>query len=299
MESLAQPPPPPGSLQTGGGGAASRLRLGEAAAGEGGCREAGEGGGRRNPSPPPAPAPAAAPRAASPSRAAEGGEAAEGAGLAVPESPGAAPALGSGPAGAGSGSSGAPSPPGEESRSLDSLESFSNLHSCCPSSSELNSDADEAVVAGASSGGPAPEPEGDRPAAGSQLLSASKERFPGQSVYHIKWVRWKEENTPVITQNENGPCPLLAIMNVLLLAWKVPAGGRHGGAGRAVPLGQRSGLPSQRGVRARRKVCVIYDKDIIKNAGEELLTRAGGDSTRGNGFKLAQGNSDTGFPGNL
>ncbi|NXB85373.1 MINY2 hydrolase, partial [Vidua chalybeata] len=114
-----------------------------------------------------------------------------------------------------------PSPPGEESRSLDSLESFSNLHSCCPSSSELNSDADEAVVAGASSGGPAPEPEGDRPAAGSQLLSTSKERFPGQSVYHIKWVRWKEENTPVITQNENGPCPLLAIMNVLLLAWKI------------------------------------------------------------------------------
>ncbi|NWW39283.1 MINY2 hydrolase, partial [Panurus biarmicus] len=131
-----------------------------------------------------------------------------------------------------------PSPPGEESRSLDSLESFSNLHSCCPSSSELNSDADEAVVAGASSGGPAPEPEGDRPAAGSQLLSASKERFPGQSVYHIKWVRWKEENTPVITQNENGPCPLLAIMNVLLLAWKVPGGrapwrGRAGGAARA------------------------------------------------------------------
>uniref|UniRef100_A0A0E9PD94 Ubiquitin carboxyl-terminal hydrolase n=1 Tax=Anguilla anguilla TaxID=7936 RepID=A0A0E9PD94_ANGAN len=30
-----------------------------------------------------------------------------------------------------------------------------------------------------------------------------------------------ERNTPIITQNENGPCPLLAIMNVLLLAWKV------------------------------------------------------------------------------
>ncbi|XP_050165810.1 ubiquitin carboxyl-terminal hydrolase MINDY-2 isoform X1 [Myiozetetes cayanensis] len=217
MESLAQPPPPPGSLQTGGGGATGRLRLGEAAAGgEGGCRQAEEGGGRRSPSPPPAPAPAAAARTASPARAAE-----DGAGLAVPESPGTAPGSESGPVGAGSGSSGAPSPPGEESRSLDSLESFSNLHSCCPSSSELNSDADETVVAGASSGGPAVEPEEDRPAAGSQLLSSSKERFPGQSVYHIKWVRWKEENTPVITQNENGPCPLLAIMNVLLLAWKI------------------------------------------------------------------------------
>ncbi|EPY83057.1 hypothetical protein CB1_000598001 [Camelus ferus] len=52
------------------------------------------------------------------------------------------------------------------------------------------------------------------------VLAASKERFPGQSVYHIKWIQWKEENTPIITQNENGPCPLLAILNVLLLAWK-------------------------------------------------------------------------------
>ncbi|XP_066514522.1 ubiquitin carboxyl-terminal hydrolase MINDY-2-like [Hoplias malabaricus] len=48
-----------------------------------------------------------------------------------------------------------------------------------------------------------------------------RDRGAGQSIYHIKWIRWKEENTPVITQNENGPCPLLAIMNVLLLAWKV------------------------------------------------------------------------------
>ncbi|XP_057254525.1 ubiquitin carboxyl-terminal hydrolase MINDY-2 [Pezoporus wallicus] len=226
MESLAQPPPPPGSLKTGGGGAASQLLLEEAAAGEGGCRDgpaaAEEGGGRRSPSPPRAPALAVVPCTTSPSLAPESSTpAAEGAGLAVLESPEAAPTSESGPAEAVSGSSGAPSPPGEESRSLDSLDSFSNLHSCCPSSSELNSDAEEAVVAGASSEGAAPEPEGDRPAAGSQLLSASKERFPGQSVYHIKWVRWKEENTPVITQNENGPCPLLAIMNVLLLAWKI------------------------------------------------------------------------------
>ena len=24
-----------------------------------------------------------------------------------------------------------------------------------------------------------------------QVLAASKERFPGQSVYHIKWIQWK------------------------------------------------------------------------------------------------------------
>eukprot|EP00075_Anas_platyrhynchos_P033672 XP_027322925.1 ubiquitin carboxyl-terminal hydrolase MINDY-2 isoform X1 [Anas platyrhynchos] len=225
MEGLAQPPPPPGSPQRGGGGAAGQLLLEEAAAGGGGggAGPAEAGGGRRSPSPRPAPE---APWPPSPPRAAED------AGPAEPGSPGAAEAEAeaagsgsgseSGPAGAGPGSSGAPSPPGEESRSLESLESFSNLHSGCPSSSELNSDAEEAAAAAeAAPGGPAPEPGGERPAAGAQLLPASKERFPGQSVYHIKWVRWKEENTPVITQNENGPCPLLAIMNVLLLAWKV------------------------------------------------------------------------------
>ncbi|KAG8575847.1 hypothetical protein GDO81_009687 [Engystomops pustulosus] len=80
------------------------------------------------------------------------------------------------------------------SQSCDSLESFSNLISC--PSSELNSEAAE------------------------EEAQAARERYPGQSVYHIKWIRWKEQSTPIVTQNENGPCPLLAIMNVLLLAWK-------------------------------------------------------------------------------
>ncbi|NXM76651.1 MINY1 hydrolase, partial [Serilophus lunatus] len=35
--------------------------------------------------------------------------------------------------------------------------------------------------------------------------------------YRVKWVSWKGQRTPVITQSENGPCPLLAIMNILLL----------------------------------------------------------------------------------
>ncbi|XP_043838756.1 ubiquitin carboxyl-terminal hydrolase MINDY-2 isoform X2 [Dromiciops gliroides] len=116
-------------------------------------------------------------------------------------------------------SSSVPSPPGE-SPSLDSLESFSNLHSC-PSSSEFCSEdgpepkGPEEIA----SGGAAPLCKEEGEAA--QVLAASKERFPGQSVYHIKWIQWKEENTPIITQNENGPCPLLAILNVLFLAWKV------------------------------------------------------------------------------
>lgn len=200
MESLAQPPPPPaGPLAGGGAGRAGPEE--EAAAGGGSC----------------------------------GAGAEEGSG-AQPGSPcGAAEAAGSGP---GEGSSGAPSPRGEESRSLDSLESFSNLPSAGASSSDLNSDAEEAAGAGRADG------DGDGPA-GAALPPASKERFPGQSVYHIKWVRWKEENTPVITQNENGPCPLLAIMNVLLLAWKVPRGGRAGGV-----RGPPPGTPREGGRRA-------------------------------------------------
>lgn len=121
-----------------------------------------------------------------------------------------------------------PSPPGE-SPSLDSLESFSNLHSF-PSSSEFNSEEGaESRVPEEEEGGTAVLPravplcrgEEEEDGEAAQVLAASKERFPGQSVYHIKWIQWKGENTPIITQNENGPCPLLAILNVLLLAWKV------------------------------------------------------------------------------
>lgn len=47
---------------------------------------------------------------------------------------------------------------------------------------------------------------------------------PGPSMpayYLVKWITWKEKKTPIITQSENGPCPLLAIMNTLFLRWKV------------------------------------------------------------------------------
>ncbi|KAK3512186.1 hypothetical protein QTP70_033939 [Hemibagrus guttatus] len=41
-----------------------------------------------------------------------------------------------------------------------------------------------------------------------------------QEHYYVKWITWKGEKTPLITQSENGPCPLLAIMNILFLRWK-------------------------------------------------------------------------------
>ncbi|KAK2096084.1 Ubiquitin carboxyl-terminal hydrolase MINDY-2 [Saguinus oedipus] len=115
-----------------------------------------------------------------------------------------------------------PSPAGEL-LSLDSLESFSNLYSF-PSSSEFNSEegAESRVSEEEEEDGAAVLP-GAVPLCKeeetAQVLAASKECFPGQSVYHIKWIQWKEENTPIITQNENGSCPLLAILNVFLLVW--------------------------------------------------------------------------------
>ena len=50
--------------------------------------------------------------------------------------------------------------------------------------------------------------------------SAAKEDN-GQCVYYIKWISFNNNKVPIITQNENGPCPLLAIMNALLLKGKV------------------------------------------------------------------------------
>ncbi|XP_054662206.1 ubiquitin carboxyl-terminal hydrolase MINDY-1 isoform X1 [Grus americana] len=57
------------------------------------------------------------------------------------------------------------------------------------------------------------------PAEPPQARSPSREAEA--DFYCVKWITWKGERTPVITQSENGPCPLLAIMNILLLQWKV------------------------------------------------------------------------------
>lgn len=51
--------------------------------------------------------------------------------------------------------------------------------------------------------------------------AAVSEAGPSMPAYYlVKWITWKEKKTPIITQSENGPCPLLAIMNTLFLRWK-------------------------------------------------------------------------------
>ncbi|KAM5162084.1 ubiquitin carboxyl-terminal hydrolase MINDY-1 isoform 1-T2 [Callospermophilus lateralis] len=54
-----------------------------------------------------------------------------------------------------------------------------------------------------------------------ELPQSPRTRQTEPDFYCVKWIPWKGERTPIITQSTNGPCPLLAIMNILFLQWKV------------------------------------------------------------------------------
>ncbi|XP_063482379.1 ubiquitin carboxyl-terminal hydrolase MINDY-1 isoform X4 [Symphalangus syndactylus] len=70
--------------------------------------------------------------------------------------------------------------------------------------------------------GTLPEVETIRACSTPQKLPQSpRTRQPEPDFYWVKWIPWKGERTPIITQSTNGPCPLLAIMNILFLQWKV------------------------------------------------------------------------------
>ncbi|XP_032123314.1 ubiquitin carboxyl-terminal hydrolase MINDY-1 isoform X8 [Sapajus apella] len=70
--------------------------------------------------------------------------------------------------------------------------------------------------------GTVPEVEPTRACSMPQELPQSpRTRQPEPDFYCVKWIPWKGERTPIITQSTNGPCPLLAIMNILFLQWKV------------------------------------------------------------------------------
>lgn len=58
------------------------------------------------------------------------------------------------------------------------------------------------------------------PVAGSCKQSSKVVEHSGvqtQNLHKIKWVTWEGRYVPIITQNENGPCPLIAIANILLM----------------------------------------------------------------------------------
>lgn len=61
----------------------------------------------------------------------------------------------------------------------------------------------------------------ETPSRPQELPQSPRTQQPHVDFYCVKWIPWKGERTPIITQSTNGPCPLLAIMNILFLQWKV------------------------------------------------------------------------------
>lgn len=97
---------------------------------------------------------------------------------------------------------------------------------------QLPKEGDSTGSASSPLSSPSPNPEVTGPADGVETPEAAPEAAakarPSPShppaapdFYCVKWINWKGERTPIITQSENGPCPLLAIMNILFLQWKV------------------------------------------------------------------------------
>ncbi|NXU96286.1 MINY1 hydrolase, partial [Cettia cetti] len=98
----------------------------------------------------------------------------------------------------------------------------------------------------------------------------------GEDFYCVKWISWKGERTPVITQSENGPCPLLAIINILLLQWK---------ASRASSGCSQVKLPPQKEV--------ITAEELMAHLGNCILATQPRDTSEGLQLNFQQNISDT------
>ena len=55
----------------------------------------------------------------------------------------------------------------------------------------------------------------------SSEVPSSPEVDLSKQIYHVKWIGWHDTRCPIIMQNVNGPCPLLSMINVLLLRGKM------------------------------------------------------------------------------
>ncbi|NWR41835.1 MINY1 hydrolase, partial [Regulus satrapa] len=97
-----------------------------------------------------------------------------------------------------------------------------------------------------------------------------------QDLYCVKWISWKGERTPVVTQSENGPCPLLAIINILLLQWKASA--IWGGPG---------------GVKLPPQKEVITAEELMAHLGNCILATQPQDTSEGLQLNFQQNISDT------
>ena len=62
---------------------------------------------------------------------------------------------------------------------------------------------------------------GNEPSEATSDMDLAAAAADSQNVYHVKWIKFHGSQTPIVMQNQNGPCPLLAIVNVLLLQGKI------------------------------------------------------------------------------
>ena len=56
----------------------------------------------------------------------------------------------------------------------------------------------------------------------SSSRTKKRKKSDSEKFYHVKWIVYEaaaspSKRVPIVLQNENGPCPLIAISNVLLL----------------------------------------------------------------------------------
>ncbi|XP_023135283.2 ubiquitin carboxyl-terminal hydrolase MINDY-1 [Amphiprion ocellaris] len=151
---------------------------------------------------------------------------------------------------------------------LSSSYSALGVEGCSPSTEVPSLKEDEALEA---AGGAVVVPAAAPPlaaAAPPAAAAAAAAPEPGPSMpayYLVKWITWKEKKTPIITQSENGPCPLLAIMNTLFLRWKAK-------------------LPAQ--------TEVVTTEDLMAHLGECVLSVTPREKTDGMELNFQQNMSD-------
>lgn len=74
---------------------------------------------------------------------------------------------------------------------------------------------------------------------------------PSDMLHHIKNIHFKDKKVGIVTQNENGPCPLVAILNVLLLRRQIT-------------------LPNHSGIVAASKLMEYIGDAMLENVPKNL-----------------------------
>ncbi|NXD87298.1 MINY1 hydrolase, partial [Halcyon senegalensis] len=127
---------------------------------------------------------------------------------------------------------------------------------------------------GSASGGPTLNPgAGAMGSAAEPPRSWTPSREAEADFYCVKWISWKGERTPVITQSENGPCPLLAIMNILFLQWKASGVRGWGDWAQPPPDGKGEGAGGRCQTSRCSQVKLPPQKEVI--TAEELMAHLG------------------------